>query len=125
MLTFDAELESGKRIIDLRVGESKVDLEKEYTVAVSECIFMGKDGFTMLQSDSVKLLIEDDYAQLIPNLLDDFFRRLSPSYVMNPKRKEIREKRIAMFNGNEDEKDAAGYIKIAPAIDGRLTVINA
>ena len=86
---------------------------------------MGKDGFTMLQSDDVELIVEEDYAQIIPNLVDDFFRRLGPEYVMNPKRKEIRAKRIALFNSSEDNKDAAGFIKIAPAVDGRITIINA
>jgi len=47
-LKFDAAEEPGNRIIDLTVKGNKIEMDKKYTVAVKEYIFLGKDGFTML-----------------------------------------------------------------------------
>ena len=123
-LTFDADKPAGKRITQLLVKDEPLDASKDYVVAVKEYIFLGGDGFTMLQDEQVKVIIEEDCADIIPNLVDAVFRRLSPNYVMNPARKEIRAKRIALFNSSEENKDDKGYIKIAPKVDGRLTILN-
>lgn len=122
--TFDAAKPVGERVQSIEVGGEALDEAKEYTVAIKEYISKGKDGFTMLLGDSVKLVMDEDYADILPALVDSVFRRLSPDYVMNPKREEIRATRMKLFNTSADNKDKAGFIKIAPKVDGRIKILN-
>ena len=80
-------------------------------------------------------------ALLIPALVDAFLRRLGPDYASNAEgsrgasaqgagggfwraRARVRQQRMRLFNAAEGNTSAEGFIKIAPALDGRLSILN-
>ena len=76
-------------------------------------------------SEEMTTIIGEEHATLLHSLVDAVFRRLSPGYEMaSPLRKDIRDRRMSLFNTNEKNTDENGFIKIAPKVDGRLTILK-
>ena len=49
------------------------------------------------------------------------FERSGPNYQEDPKREAIRQKRLAILNTSEEDRDeASGFIKFRPKLDGRV-----
>ena len=49
------------------------------------------------------------------------FEHSGPNYQIDPKREELRQKRLALLHASDDDRaENTGFIKFRPVVDGRL-----
>lgn len=95
--------------------------ERKYIVASKYFIAMGRDGFTAFKDPSVEWLIDPDAAVSIQDIVYGAFERSGPNYQEDPKREDVRQKRLAILNTSDNDRDeASGFIKFRPKLDGRI-----
>ncbi|MEO5334156.1 MAG: 5'-nucleotidase C-terminal domain-containing protein [Magnetococcus sp. YQC-5] len=62
-VTYDPEQPAGKRVMEVRVGENLLELDRPYKVATTDYLFSGKDGYDALSRG--QLLIDSSGATLV------------------------------------------------------------
>ncbi|WMJ79057.1 5'-nucleotidase C-terminal domain-containing protein [Sedimentibacter sp. MB35-C1] len=66
---FDPEQPAGLRVIDVKIGDSPLDLTAEYTVAINDFISVGGDGYEMLSKYDVEAEF-GTYEEIFANYLN-------------------------------------------------------
>lgn len=55
-------------------------MNKQYTVAMPQFIAEGGDGYSMFESEDVKIVVDDENAMRIVDIVKQFFKRTEVNY---------------------------------------------
>lgn len=100
--TFDPNLPSGSRIIDITVKGKRIEPEHIYTAAVSDYIAEGNDGYNILKS--ARQLIDSDNCQAIKELIFNFFNLINNPTLADEI--EHRERLRLILGGKENMRNS-------------------
>lgn len=82
-----------------------IDLNASYKIAINSFIGTGRDGYEMFTSPEVKVLIDPENSVSIMDLILQFFRKMSTSYIVKEKNEPRRQERIKVFNTSSTNPD--------------------
>ena len=132
--SFDQAQPAGSRVhrVMFMNGEP-FDFSRSYNVAMKYFISLGRDGYTCFQDPRVSIVRDVNDAELIQGMVLEHMRRFGPEYTkmpiakalefkIDPQHVERRQIRMKLFHTYEKNTSPSGHIKIAPKIEGRITM---
>eukprot|EP00906_Rhabdomonas_costata_P004932 RCo007399 len=97
-VVFDAVAPSGSRLVEVRISGSPLDDEKTYSVACTDYMFRGGDGYASLGS-CVAVLVDPENGRILPEIVKD-----------------------ALQQSSSTRSSADGLSRVWSGIDGRLVI---